>query len=243
MKETRRTYAMPDKDMLTSSKTLVTHAREDYEELKKVDPTLTIEMVEKWDDEVNDGLEDFSSLQARSSITIATQLLNDVMEECRNTVQLVYFHVEQEFVENPNMILDFGKRGVDKARKNPEKMISLLSLILCTYERPEIGSRLKVRFPANFKETLVSLKQRLTTAHVQQSFAKSNQPAETENRLLKYNAIWEFTRKISETGKIAFRSSYAKLQQYTLYDTPPAKKEGVTASKNTDLPAKEEIHS
>lgn len=240
MKEIRRTYAMPDNDMLTSSKTLVTHAREDFEELKKVDPTLTIEMVDKWDAEVNSGLEDFSSLQARSSITIATQQVAAIMEECRNKVQLVYFHVEQEFVENPSIILDFGKRGLDKAKKNPEKMISLLSLIICTYEKPEIANRLKLRFPADFKEALVSLKRRLTTAHVQQSIAKSNQPAETENRLLRYNAIWEFTRKISETAKIAFHDSYAKQQQYTLYDTPAAKKDTTTLSKETPSEAQEE---
>lgn len=240
MKETRRIYAMPDNDMLTSSKTLVTHAREDFAELKKVDPTLTIEMIDKWDADVNNGMEDFSSLQSRSSITIATQQVNDIMDECRNMLQLLYFHVEQEFVDNPTIILDFGERGAAKAKKNAEKMISLFSLIICTYERPEITERLKARFPADFKESLVSLKRRLTTAHVQQSLAKSNQPAETESRLMRYNAIWEFTRKISETAKIAFRASYAKQQQYTLYDPPVAKKDAEASTKASASEAQEE---
>ena len=240
MKEIKRIYAMPDNDMLTSSKTLATLAREDFAELKRVDPTLTIEMIDKWDADVNGGLEDFSSLQSRSSISIATQLVGDVMEECKDMIQLIYFHVEQEFVENPTIILDFGKRGAVKAKKNAEKMISLLSLIICTYERPEIAERLKARFPADFKESLVSLKRRLTTAHVQQSIAKSNQPAETESRLIRYNAIWEFTRKISETAKIAFRNSYAKQQQYTLYDLPTSKKDDEEISKGTSSSTQEE---
>ncbi len=231
---------MPDNDMLTSCKTLVTHAREDFAELKKVDPTLTIAMVDKWDADVNSGLEDFSSLQTRSSISIATQQVATLMEECKDTIQLLYFHVEQEFVENPSIILDFGKRGAEKAKKNAEKMISLLSLVICTYEKPEINARLKLRFAADFKETLTSLKKRLTDAHVQQSLAKSSQPAETESRILRYNAIWAFTRKLSETAKIAFRNSYAKQQQYNLYDVPAAKKEAEDPKKEKPLDSVEE---
>ncbi len=132
---------MSDNDMLTSAKTLAMHAKEDFAELKKVDPTLTIEIVDKWILDIDEGLEDFSSLQTRSNITSATNSVNTIMEECKNELQLIYYHVEQEFTENTGMAIEFGRRGVEKARKNPEKMISLLSLIVSVYSKPEITER------------------------------------------------------------------------------------------------------
>lgn len=225
MKEVRRSFAMSDNDMLTSSKTLAMHAKEDFAELKKVDPTLTMEIVDNWILDIDEGLEDFSSLQTRSNITSATNSVNAIMEECKNELQLIYYHVEQEFTEKSGMAIEFGRRGVEKARKNPEKMISLLSLIISVYSKPEITERLKKRFPVDFKEKVEALKKRLSDANVLQSVAKSNQPAETECRLTRYNAIWAVTRNVSEIAKLAFRDSYAKLQQYKLYDTPSPKTE------------------
>jgi len=80
-------------------------------------------------------------------------------------------------------------------------------------------------------DSLKESKVKLNEVMVQQSIAKSLQPTDTEERIARFNAVWNFTRRISEIGKIAFRSSCAKQQQYTLYDTPTTKKDAKAPAK------------
>lgn len=234
-----RCYTMSDDDMLTESKTKAQLAKVDYPALAAVEPNLTLEEIQQWDADIDSCLDDFSSLNSKSAITIATQNVLDVMATCRDEVQDFYFHCERALPEVSTIAIEFGRKGFDKSRKNPERMMSLLNMIITGYDKPEYKPKLEQRFPKNYKEMLIGLKQRLNEAFVAQNLAKANQPAETESRILKYNAVWMFTRNISEIAKVAFRDSYAKQQQYKLYDTTTLRTDNSGGTDNPEPPTKE----
>lgn len=235
-----RNYAMSDNDMLTESKTKVELAKGDLESLKKVEPSLTLEQLEQWNANIDACLNDYTSLESKAAITIATQKVNDLMEHCKGEMQIFYFHVNREFASNAAAAIEFGERGIENARKSPEKMIRQISLVTTVAEKPEYKERLSKRLPVGFMENLGASKLKLNEAMVQQSVAKTTQPADTEERIAKFNAVWNFTRNISEIGKIAFRDSYAKQQQYNLYDAPAAKKDADDPAKASAPEAQEE---
>lgn len=220
-----RSYAMSDNDMFNESKTKVKLAKEDYISLQKIEPNLTMEQLDKLDIDIDDCMDDYSSLESKAAISIATEKVNDLMDYCKGELQIFYFHVHHAFPGNSIPAIELGERGVDEARKSPEKMIRQISLITSVHNKPEYKEKLNARLPANFMQDLAASKVELNKAMVEQSVAKSCQPAQTEERIAKYNAVWDFTRNISEIGKIAFRDSYAKVQQYKLYDTPSPKTE------------------
>lgn len=235
-----RNFAMSDNDMLTESKTKVELAKGDLEALKKVEPSLTLEQLELWNANIDACLNDFTSLESKAAITIATQKVNDLMEHCKGELQILYFHVNREFASNAAAAIEFGERGIENARKSPEKMIRQISLVTTVAGKPEYKERLSKRLPVGFMDSLNESKGKLNEAMVQQSVAKTSQPADTEERIAKFNAVWSFIHNISEIGKIAFRDSYAKQQQYNLYDTPAAKKEGDVPKKESSEAAQEE---
>ena len=101
---------------------------------------------------------------------------------------------------------------------------------------PEYMAKLTKRLGDNFFPELTDLQANLQAALAAQNLAKANQPAETEARVLRYNAIWNNIRFINEVAKIAFYGRPAKLQQYQLYDSPaPKKPENPDENKN-DMP-------
>ena len=239
-KELFRIYSMPDSEMLTETKTVLEIAKQDINELQAVEPTLTLAEIESNIAEVTTCINDYSSLESKSSVTITTQNLQDIMQNCREEIQIFFFHCERALSDKSTASIEFGRKGVDKARNNPEKMVSLFNLVINNYGRPEYEAKLEARLGKEYKAKLTDLKTRLTDAIAAQSLAKANRPADTEARIAKYNAVWTFARNIGEIGKVAFRGSYAKQQQYTMYDTPTAKKDSTTALKNTALPTQEE---
>lgn len=220
-----RSYAMSDNDMFNESKTKVKLAKEDYSILQKIEPNLTLVMLDKLDSDIDDCMDDYSSLESKATISVTTGKVNDLMDQCKGDLQVFYFHVHHAFPDTSVPAIELGERGVDEARKSPEKMIRQISLITSVHNKPEYKEKLNARLPANFIQNLSLRKVELNKAMVEQSVAKTSQPAQTEERIAKYNAVWDFTRNISEIGKIAFRDSYAKLQQYKLYDTPSPKTE------------------
>ncbi len=231
---------MPDTDMLTGTKALLEIGKQDIKELQAVEPSLTIEEVDKNILEVTSCLNDFSSLESRSSITVATQLLQDIMQECREEMQFFFFHCERVLPGRATISIEFGRRGVENARNNPEKMVSLFNLVIHNYGKPEYEAKLEARLGKEYKAKLVNMKTRLTDAIAAQALAKASRPADTEARITKYNAVWAFARNVGEAGKLAFRNSYAKQQQYTLYDTPAPKKESGPTKQDIDTTSQDE---
>jgi len=239
-KELLRSYTMPDSEMLTETKTKLELAEQDFNELQAVEPTLTLAEIKKYIVEVNSCLDDCSSLESRGNITIATQVLTDIMQECKDEVQFFFFHCERALPDRNTASIAFGRKGVEKARTNAEKMVSLLYQIILNYGKPEYEAKLDARLTNGYKAKLENLKTRLTDAIAAQAMAKASRPADTEARIAKYNAVYTFTRNVCEAGKVAFRGSYAKQQQYTMYDTPTTKKDSSTTLKASALPAQEE---
>jgi hypothetical protein len=239
-KELFRIYSMPDSEMLTETKTMLEIAKQDIKELQVAEPTLTPAEIESNIVEVNTCINDYSSLEGRSSITVATQNLQDIMQNCKEEVQVFFFHCERALSDRATASIEFGRKGVEKARNNPEKMVSLLNLVITNYGRPEYEAKLEARLGKGYKAKLVGIKTQLTDAIAAQSLAKASRPADTEARIAKYNAVWTFARNIGEIGKVAFRGSYAKQQQYTLYDTPAPKKDSGPTKQDTDLPGQDE---
>lgn len=242
-KELQRSYAMSDSEMFTQTKTMLEIAKQDINELQAVEPTLTLAEIEGYIAEVDDCINDYSFLESRSNITVATQNLQSIMQNCREEVQVFFFQCERALPDRTTASIEFGRKGVEKARNNAEKMVSLLNQITSNYSRPEYEAKLDARLTTGYKAKLTNLKTQLIDAIAAQSLAKANRPADTEVRIAKYNAVWTFARNISEIGKVAFRGSYAKQQQYTMYDTPTAKKEITTTLKDTALPVQEEGQS
>lgn len=239
-KELLRCYTMSDSEMLTETKTKLEIAEQDFNALQAVEPTLTLADIKSYIAEVNKCLDDCSSLESRGNITIATQDLTDIMQQCRDEVQFFFFHCERALPDRSTASIAFGRKGVEKARTNSEKMVSLLNQVITNYGKPEYEAKLDARLTKEYKTKLVNLKTRLTDAIAAQAMAKACRPADTEARIAKYNAVFTFTRNICEAGKVAFRGSYAKQQQYTMYDTPAPKKESGPAKQEIVLPAQEE---
>jgi hypothetical protein len=232
-----RAYSMSDSDMLTETKTKLEIAKQDINKLQSVEPSLTLAEIEAKIVEVDECINDYSSLESNSIITITTQNLQSIMQECREEVQVFFFHCERALSDKVAASIKFGRKGVETARNNPEKMVNLLNLIIANYSNPEYEDKLDARLTKGYKDKLVSLNTRLTDAIAAQSLAKTSRPAYTEIRIAKYNAVWSFARNICEIAKVAFRGSYAKQQQYFMYDRPATKKGSSSTLKEASLPA------
>ena len=234
-----RSYTMSDSDMLTETKTKLEFAKQDINLLQSVEPSLTLAEIEAKIVEVEECLNDYSSLESNGIITIATEELQRTMQECREEVQFFFFHCERALSDKAAASTRFGRKGVEKARSNPVKMASLLNQIIANYSDPEYEDKLDARLTKGYKNKLESLHTRLTDAIAAQSLAKTNRPANTEIRIAKYNAVWSFARNICDIAKVAFRGSHAKQQQYFMYERPAAKKGSRSALKNASLRAQE----
>lgn len=222
-RELVRSYSMTDSEMLQQSKTFIELAKVDIDELTAVEPSINLSILNSMDEETTSCINDFSSVESKNSISIAKANVDRTMTKCRNEIQLFFFHCKRTFPDIPSITIEFGKREMEKARLNPEKMIRLMNLIITTYDKPSYKEKLDSRLTANFKDRLEELKQELLNASAMLGVAKANRPVETEARIMRFNAVWDFTRNISEIAKIAFRNSFAKQQQYKLYDTPTHK--------------------
>lgn len=243
-KMTQRNYAMQDDAMLSESKTTLTLAKQDFEAISAVDPSITVEVINKNLKDADICLDDFTSLGGRNTISITTDIVQSVLHDCREELGFFYFHLDRAFPDDPFILTKFGKNGYDKARNNPEKMISLLSLVIAGYGEVSIEKVLTARLGEGYKAKLVEMKERLAKDALEQSLAKSKRIAETESRITRYNTLWDFVRKVSEAAKVAFRNSPAKQQQYKLYDTPSKKDDKKVkvddARKGSDLDVKDD---
>lgn len=236
MKDVKRSYAMSDDSMLGEANTIFALAQNDFGELSAVEPELTRDQLTTWQNEAKECSSDFSSLGSKSAISLETKRVNDAMDVCKGKTSLFYYHLDRALIDIPNIEVLFGRRGFDDARKNPEKMVRQINLIVTTGKKPEYMAKLTKRLGDNFFTELTDLQANLQAALAAQNLAKANQPAETEARVLRYNAIWNNIRFINEVAKIAFYGRPAKLQQYQLYDSPaPKKPENPDENKN-DMP-------
>ena len=169
--------------------------------------------------------------------TLLTQAVEEAMESAREHYQKLLLYINLAWHDDKAIAKAFGSTLYDKARSNTLKLINLMQDSFndansVTYKADLIA----VGFVQADIDLLSSLADDITAKNrVQEKFMKlSSQRSET--RIVAFNKVWDSMAKLSDTSKIIFKDSPAKIEYYLLYPTGEPQMPGKVQNMGYDLP-------
>ncbi len=169
--------------------------------------------------------------------TLLTQAVEEDMESAREHYQKLLLYINLAWPDDKAIAKAFGSTLYDKARSNTLKLINLMQDSFndansVTYKADLIA----VGFVQADIDLLGSLADDITAKNrVQEKFMKlSSQRSET--RIVAFNKVWDSMAKLSDTSKIIFKDSPAKIEYYLLYPTGEPQMPGKVQNMGYDLP-------
>lgn len=152
--------------------------------------------------------------------TVYTQAVDDSMDSAREHYRKLLMYINLAWPEDKTIAKAFGSRIYEKARSNTLKLINLMQDAFnesdsATYKTDLIA----VGFVQADIDLLNTLAEELTTNNRAQEKFMRLSFARSEERVVAFNKFWDTMVKISNTSKIVFKDSPAKIQYYMLYST------------------------
>jgi len=220
---TQREYGIEDLDMLTKAQAI--------HNLFVNDKSIFISYITTFEDPyavnfqtaINTADDIPSDREIVEDIGIMTEQMNDMMEDCRNLLQELYMYVKICFPDSPARMKKFGQgEDYSKAYQSYTKMRELMDKAYRSANSPEYKSQLIDKGYTQAKiNNLQTKTNELDTLIGNYEEAKSDRLIITEDRIKSMNIVWNYMKTISDSSKIIFRDSPAKIQQYMLYHSAP----------------------
>ena len=117
--------------------------------------------------------------------------------------------------DRPAIWNEFGFDDYDSVRKNQAAFIQFMS----NFHKAAVkyaAQLAAVNYGAPLVAEIDTLRSALNDANNAQEVFQMESLSITETRVIKHNAVWDFATQVCELGKVIFRTSPAKYQQYTL---------------------------
>jgi hypothetical protein len=158
-------------------------------------------------------------IEVESEIVIVTEQLEAKMEEARIFIKKFFSYVDIAFSSDAKR-KSFGTNRYEKARKS---QILMKELLETAHRKAIVTADQNALIAAGFSiidiADLENMANAIDLLNAQQEDLKTNRVEMTENRVIAYNAVWDYMVKINNASKVIFIDSPAKLSIYMLYPT------------------------
>lgn len=148
-------------------------------------------------------------------LTGLTATLEAKMDTARIEEQKLFRFVADVFPNNPAKINEAGKNDYEAARKNYEKMLTLLK-ISKKFADENAAALLAKGYTAAMALNLATSRTELEDALIAQNKAQKVRAVDTENRRITVNIAYDAVRDLCEDAKIIYVSDYAMYNKYLL---------------------------
>ena len=144
-----------------------------------------------------------------------TEKVMQMMEECKTKYQQSKYFIEKAFPKAKSIQIEFGYQEYYPATRSQEKMIPFMKVfyeVAVKYKQELIS----VGYTQLMIDEINALQQQLDEANKEQELFRRNRSNLTNERISKYNAVWETLVRICKAGKIIYCDNYTKYHQYIL---------------------------
>jgi hypothetical protein len=152
----------------------------------------------------------------RSQVAQKTQVMKNLLSDCRNAYQDVKHFVEKAFQNDMGVKKEFGYDDYEDARRSQPKMIVFMKLLATTVDKYSVQLTAQ-GMPAALPTRISTLSTDIETANNEQEVSKAGRTISTQERITAYNAVWKDLQLICSAGKRAFIDDYAHYHRYILY--------------------------
>ena len=154
--------------------------------------------------------------QIRDEVALATSIVDERMVLLRNVIQAFKHFIEKTFPDQSHIWNVFGYNDYDEARKSQPLLIMFMRTFIRVTKHYE-QELLAAGTPQDNIDKLQTVLDDLVEANDNQEFAKKQRIIKTQDRIVKFNEVWDQFSKVCKTGKIVYYNNPAKYKQYLLY--------------------------
>ena len=210
--EISRNYHFSDATMLNHSKTAAGNLEADLADFTAFDATMNDEFVTGYKAQLVDVEADVSdNVIVDQQAQLTEEANKNLAESIRVVTDMTYF-INKAF-KSKVIHNQFGLNNLAEAKKSKPKMILFLrdfSKMTQKY-KPELETA--GAMPELFT-SVDTIYKKLNDTNREQELFMSNRPVITQERVIKYNALWEKTLIIAAAAKIVYRNNLAKQKRY-----------------------------
>jgi hypothetical protein len=169
--------------------------------------------------------------------TLLTQAVEGTMETAREHFQKLLLYVSLAWPDDNAIAKAFGKTIYRKARSSALKMINLLQNSYSDANSAAYKTQLiAVGFVQADIDLLDATADELTAKNREQEKFMRLSFNRSEARVTAFNKVWDTMAKISDTSKVIYKSSPAKIEYYLLYPASGEKLPGKVQGMAYDMP-------
>jgi hypothetical protein len=214
-----RHYSDPDATMRQNMRTMHEHYLTNQTAFQEFSPDFDPDFGTEWLAAINTADTTLPGSQRVGELKEDTSAVNAVMEQARAAVQTVFYYAGRAFPNNPGRLDQYGRRDYESARKNQDKMRTLLHLAFTTATRDKVALAAK-GYGATKLAALGALEAPLTTADTDQEVQKGHNVEGSDHYVTVQNLAYGFGQEVSGASKLLFATEAAKLGLFRLSHDP-----------------------
>lgn len=211
----KRHYNLPDAEMLELSATMREHFIEDKADFIDRNPKFDDPYAEQWDGKITVAEDEPTDEQIDDILQQKTTAVEDAMTQCRNKFQDSKTFIEDAFPNKQAVWNEFGYDDYNAASKSQSDFIQFMNRFHAVAEKYKINL-IDNNYTQEKIEEIETLAEALKDANTEQEVYKGNIPVITQNRVTVMNACYAVTSEVGRSGKLIYRTDFAKYQRYLL---------------------------
>lgn len=239
MEPLKRKFNVSDLYMLEFSKTMRAHFLDEQAGFSAFDADFAAPFEDDWQTAITDAEAILPDEVIKDQLQQLTADVEAAMEACRNKFQASKYFIERAFPNSKAIRNEFGFDNYDRDRQGQTSLLRFMETFFVTATK-YAAQLATVNYDAAAVAEIGTLKTALDNADIAQEKFKGTRQTITEERIVKHNAVWDITVRVSKAGKIIFMNDPAKYQLFLL---PASSESGedisisgtVTSTDNTPI--------
>ena len=216
--EIQRLYSKSDPEMLEEATVKETFAAEDITKITGFDTKIDLPFLTTCGTRLTASKAILTDEMVMDQVTQKSQVLKNLLNDCRNGFQDVKHFVEKAFPNDKGVKKEFGYDDYEDARTSQPKMIVFMKMLATTVGKYSVQLTAQ-GMPAALPTRITNLSKDIELANKEQEVSKSGRTITTQERINAYNNVWKDLQVICSAGKRAHINDYARYRRYILYST------------------------
>ncbi len=224
--EMARNYQLADAVMIEAAKTTHGFLNEDLQDFNNFNPLFEQGYADDWLADINTAesvTKDDVVIDQMAGLSAAVEA---AMKKCRDKFNTLKFFIEKAFPTGLAIWNEFGYNNYERARQTQSAMIQFMVGLHAVATKYKV-QLIAVHFTQAMIDEILTFKNELDTANLNQELFKAGRPALTQDRIIKLNQVWDILVEVGKAGKIVYSNNHAKYNRYLLPGETPASEEEV----------------
>lgn len=215
METLKRKFNVDSLYMLEFSKTMRTHFLDEQATFSDFDADFATPFEVDWQTAIDEAEAVLPDEVIKDQLQQLTADVEAAMEACRVKFQSSKYFIEKAFPNSPAIRNEFGFNDYKKNRLGQLSLLQFMQTFFKTATKyaAELAA---VGYDAAAVAEIETLSVALNDSNIAQEKFKGTRQLTTEERIVKHNAVWDITVRVSKAGKIIFMNDPAKYQLFLL---------------------------